>query len=648
MRKLSVFCLVLLFIAGCKKAENGDPQEPGNKGGGTTAVSFKEHAPSTVSSVPVTSFVTNRKGSTIAVSVYDVNNRVVTYAGDGKKWDKLGEFQLTSAVVTESGTVIYFERPGVLKRYTGSGNPETVTALTNINYSRVIAGHDGKVYAGAANSKIYVSPDEGKTWTATDIPVSRFSYNAQLPIEFAAFPGKMYSYSDKQLFTSADEGKTWTRVPLTIDFTNSGFTDRYAPVSQDLTGHVYIRGADGVTILDLNTVTSKSIAFRSAGLKANSERFAHFTSDGQGNVYGSIHSAGYDYEYKKSGGSIFKFSGGAWKKMTAPSAFTGFNNMPLYSTEAGVISSANGLLSKGLYSLGSNEQLTAIGTPETIENTVSGIAPHTNGKVFAVVRHDSRSNINPQYPVLMVAEGGQWKHTGITADEVFVASSGDIYAIHSREVSLSKDGGTTWQTAVLTIDDPLNLRNFLYGEALNFTELKGEIHVYMGLAFGGVNGAYVNYAWTKAPAGTTNFDRVEPRPGAYRPDSKQVPLVTAAKGTTGFYYRPFNSYEYYPAAREDVFFTKDGGVSYQPVPFPLPFAGSSSGSFVAYGGQGFMSSSPAQPTSFTAIELKMPWGSLDMNRHNGANYFRSWGRFSPDNKLYITDRNAIYVSDKAF
>lgn len=649
MRARVILFLLLAINAGCQKTKKEDELTPGGGGtGSTNTINLTQHAPATVSAAPVAFFRTNRQGTTFLISIYEPTGKVITYAGNSKKWDKLGEFLPASAAVSETGTVIYFEKNELLKRYTGTGSPETITALPNINYPRVIAGHDDKIYVSSSNSKVYSTTDDGKTWVPTDIAIDKFVYNGQLPIAFFAYPGKLYSYSDKSFSISTDGGKTWQKQLHVPTFANSGFVDRYAPVSQDLNGLVYIKGATGVTVLDMQNSTSKSIAFQSAGLSNSFEEFAHFTSDPQGNVYGSINTLGYDYENKKTAGSIYKYSGGNWQKLQSPGTLTGFNNMPLYYTQAGIISAANGMLSKGLYSIDATGQLKDIGIPETAENNILSIAPHNNGKVFAVLRHATANNLNPSYSSLMMFENGQWKSTGLASDQVFVTSTGDIYSIQNLEVNLSKDGGLSWQKGTLSVDDPQNLRNLLSSETRHFTELKGEIHMYLQLHFGGVGGIYTNFGWTKTIAGSTSFDKILPKPGSYNPAIKQVPLVTGNKGMNGFFFKPFNGYSYIPVNKEEVLYTKDGGVTYTPAQFPLPFAGSNSGSFIAYGLGGFMTSAANNPLSFSTADIKIAGTALDIQPYIGSNYFVSWARFSTDNKLYLNIKNKIYISDKAF
>lgn len=643
--------ITLLFLAvlvSCQKAKEEEEPTPGGGGSVASGINLAEIATAGNSASQITYLQTNRKGNMFLVSINDGSGKISTYAGDGKKWEKLGDFTPASAAISETGTIVYFQGQSLLKRYSGSGTPETITIPGTNNYPRVIAGHDGKMYVSSFDSKVYSAGEDGKTWTATDIPISRFVYNGQLPIAFFAYPGKLYTYSPTSFATSVDAGKSWQTNSHTPTFANSGYVDRYAPVSQDLNGLVYIRGGSGVTVLDMQKGTSKSISFQSAGLDVNFERLENFTSDDQGNVYGSINTYGYDYEFKKTGGSIYKYSGSSWQKFQGPGILTGFNGMPLYYTEAGIISAANGLNSKGLYSISASGQLTAVGAPETSENIILSIAPHSNGKVFAIMRHSGGNYLNPGYASLMMFENGQWKATGLASDQAFVTSGGEIYSIHDLEVSHSKDGGNSWQKGNLVVEDPQNLRNFLSLTALHLIELKGELHLYSQMSFGGVGGVYANFGWTKAAIGTTQFDKITPRPGSYNPGIKQVPLVTGNKGMTGFIFKPFNGFAYLPSVKEEVVFTKDGGVSYTAAQFPLPFAGSNSGSFVAWGANGFSVSTAANPLAFTATSLKIGGGEIDMQYFYGANYFTAWARFSTDNKLYIAYKNKVYGSDKSF
>lgn len=168
------------------------------------------------------------------------------------------------------------------------------------------------------------------------------------------------------------------------------------------------------------------------------------------------------------------------------------------------------------------------------------------------------------------------------------------------------------------------------------------------MGFGGVGGAYANYSWTKTALGSPNFEKLSGKAGNYDPTSSQIPLATAAKGTTGFYYDPFYEFAYYPARENAAHFTKDGGGSYIAAGSILPFAGSNSGHYIAYGVGKFVVSGPGNPLDFSAINLKLPDTEIDMNRYNGVNYFKTWARFGTDNKLYMNLDNKIYVSEKAF
>jgi len=462
----------------------------------------------------------------------------------------------------------------------------------------------------------------------------------------------MYAYTGgARFYQSTDAGKTWSQINITVNVNNSGYTDIYSPISHDQNGNVYVLGSTGVSVVNITNLSSRSISFQSARLNTF-ERLEKFTSDAQGVLYATATNNGYDYESKKQAAAIYKFSGSSWQKLATPYPYVGFSGMNIRATQAGIISAANGIQSKGLYVVDASGNYTVIGTPKTLENQVLDIAPHSNGKVFGVVRHYTTVDgvlgavYNPAYPVLMVLENGQWKHTGKASNKTFVASNGDIYSVHSTDISLSKDGGLTWQTSTIAVDDPLNLRNFLYAEALHFTELKGEVHAYFMMAFGGVGGAYVNYAWTKSLLGSNSFEKLAGKPGNYNPG--QIPLATAAKGTTAFLFSPFNGYAYYPTQKEDVKYTKNGGINYTTIGFPLPFAGSNSGHYVAWDVSGFLTSAPDNPLSFSALGFNIPQGTIDMNKYNGVNYFKTWARFGTDNKLYLNLDNKIYMSERAF
>lgn len=647
------YCLLFVCLIGfmaCKKKTNEDDTSKN-----TDIVNFTQVGPTTASSSIITYFSANRKGNTFIVTVIDENNTSQTYFGNGTKWKNLDTPRPFDAAVSETGTVIYFEKSNILKRYDGSGNPETI-ALTNFNYSKVVAGGDGNLYVGSSNEKVYKSTDDGKTWIPTDIPQNRFNYSGNLAVGFFVHPdGKMYSYtSGGKLYQSTDAGKNWSAININIDYSNSGYTDIYSTISHDNNGNIYILGSTGVSIINTVNLSSRSVSFQSAGLNNQFERFSKFASDMQGVIYATTTNSGYDYEYLKQAAAIYKFNGNIWQKLATPYPYTGFSGMNIQSTEIGIISAANGLQSKGLYAVDASGKYTDLGTPQSFENQIIDMAPHTNGKVFCVMRHPTpmgsilSAPLNPAYPSLMLLENGQWKHTSKASNKVFIASNSYIYSAHNLDISISKDGGLTWQTNTIIVDDPLNLRNFLSAEALHFTELKGEIYIYFSLNFGGVGGAYTNYSWTKASLGSLNFDKLVGKAGSYRPSTNQIPLVTALKGTTGFFYNPFNSYTYIPSQKEKVLLTKDGGINYIEAGFILPFAGSNSGHYVAWGTGGFMTSGPIDPLNFSVINLKLPQGEIDMNKYNGSNYFKTWARFGIDNKLYINLDNNIYMSNNIF
>ena len=651
-----ILLICLISLASCKKAGDNEQTTGGGNGGNTggtvSSINFTSLASPTTSAAVTNSFISNRKGSSFAVIVLDENNATQTYFGNNAKWEMLSEVIALNAAISETGMIVYFDKSGVLKRYTGSGSPETV-ALSNFNYPKVEIGMDGSFYVGSSNDKVYKSADEGKTWTATDIPQNRFNYSGNLAVGFIAHPGgKMYSYTGgARVYQSTDAGKTWSQATVTVDLSNSGYTDLYSPITHDQNGNIYILGTTGVSVVNTTNLSARSISFQSAQL-GSFERLEKFTSDAQGALYATATNKGFDYESKKQAAAIYKFSGSAWQKLSTPYPYAGFSGMNVQATQAGIISAANGVQSKGLYALDASGNYTVVGTPKTLENQVIDMVPHSNGKVFGVVRHFTPvgsvlgATFNPAYAVLMVLENGQWKHTGKPSDKVFVASNGDIYSIHSTDISLSKDGGLTWQTSTIAVDDPLNLKNFLYAEALHFTELKAEVYAYVAMHFGGVGGTYTNYAWTKTSLGSNTFEKLAGKPGNYKPGN--VPLVTAAKGQTGFLYNPFNGFAYFPTQSEEVKFTKDGGNTYTTAGYPLPFAGSNSGHFVGWGTTGFMTSGPGNPLTFSALEFNVPQGKIDMNKHNGVNYFKTWARFGIDNKLYLNLDNKIYMSERAF
>lgn len=640
--------LCLLVFGVCKKSGDRDDVANGE-------VNFTEIGPVTTSATIISSFATNRKGNAFIVTSINEDNNSQTHFGSGTKWTDLSTFGPKDAAISESGVVIYFDHSGKLKRCDGSGTIESIP-LSGFNYHKVEMGMDGHFYAGSSNGKIYKSGDEGKTWTETDIPENRFNYSGNLAVGFLVHSdGKMFSYiGGGRLYQSVDAGKTWSQINITIDYSNTGSVNIYSPISHDHNGNIYILGSTGVSVVNTVNLNSRSVSFQSALLNSAFERLEKFASDAQGVLYATATNKGYDYEHRKLGAAIYKFSGNIWQKLPTPYPYTGFSGMDIQATQAGMVSVANGVRSKGLYAMDASGKYTEIGAPQSFENLVVDIAPLNNGKVFASVKHPTPigtimgASLNPAYPVLMVLENGQWKHTEKASDKVFVASNGDIYSVHNVDVSLSKDSGQTWQTNTLVVDDPLNLRNFLQAEALHFTELNGEVHAYFGLAFGGVGGAYANFSWTKAPLGSTNFNRLVGKAGNYRPSDSEIPLVTAAKGTTGFFYRPFYEYAYYPARQEEVLFTEDGGASYATAGFSLPFAGSNSGYYVAWGAGGFLISAPANPLDFSPTYLKVPDGEIDMNRYNGVNYFTTWARFGTDNKLYLNHNNKIYIGDKVF
>ncbi|GGH79468.1 hypothetical protein GCM10011379_48880 [Filimonas zeae] len=633
-------------MASCKK-DSGADSNPAKSG----TTNFTRIGTAGSSAAIITWFATNRKGNAFIVTVIDENATRQTYAGNGTTWEKLGAFQPADAAVSESGVIVYFDNQNLLRRYSGSGSPEAI-APGNLNYPKVTIGRDGNFYAGSFNGSVYKSADDGKTWMVTAIPQNRFNYSGNLAVGFLVHPdGKMYSYlGGGRFYQSIDAGKTWTDVNINIDKTSIGYNDIYSPVSHDHNGYVYMQGASGVAIVNTTTMTSRSVSFQTAGLPA----FEKFATDEQGVLYAGSTNLGFDYENRKQGAALHKYSGSAWQRLPLPGPYAGFSAMSVQATKAGIVSAANGLMSKGLYAIDANGKYTAIGAPQQYENVILNMAPHNNGKVFCAVRHATPigtvmgAALNPAYPSLLLLENGQWKHTGLSSDGAFVASNGDIYSIENVFVNVSKDGGTTWQTSTIAVDDPLNLRNFMSAEPLHFTELKGRVHVYFQLGFGGVGGAYANYSWTKASLGSPVFDKLANRAANYDPASTRIPLATAAKGTTGFYYNPFNGFAYYPARENAAYLTTDGGSTYSAAGSILPFSGSNSGYYVAYGVGKFVVSGPGNPLDFSAINLKLPEGEIDMNRYNGVNYFKTWARFGVDNKLYLNLDNKIYMSDKAF
>lgn len=649
MKQYCLLFLCLLALASCKK-DSGADDNPAKSG----SVNFTRIGSASSSAAIITYFATNRKGNAFIVTVIDENAIRQTYAGNGKTWEKLGAFQPADAAVSESGVVVYFDRQNLLMRYSGSGNPEAI-APGSPNYPKVTIGMDGNFYAGSFNGMVYKSTDDGKTWAATSIPQNRFNYAGNLAVGFLVHAnGKMYSYlGGGRLSESADAGKTFTDVNISIDKTNIGYNDIYSPVSHDNNGYVYMQGAGGVSIINTANMASRSVSFLSAGLPAF-EKFEKFATDEKGVLYAGTTNLGFDYENRKQGAAIYKYSGSAWQKLPLPGAYAGFSAMSVQATKAGIVSAANGIMSEGLYAMDANGKYTAIGAPQQFENVIINMAPHSNGKVFCAVRHATPIGtvmgavLNPAYPSLMLLENGQWKHTGLSSDGAFVASNGDIYSIENVFVNVSKDGGTTWQTSTVAVDDPLNLRNFMSAVPLHFTELNGQVHVYFKMGFGGVGGAYANYSWTKASSGSAAFDKLANRANNYNPASSRIPLATAAKGTTGFYYNPFNGFAYYPARENAAYLTWDGGSTYAAAGSILPFAGSNSGYYVAYGVGKFVVSGPDNLLDFSAINLKLPEGEIDMNLYNGANYFKTWARFGVDNKLYLNLNNKIYMSDKAF
>lgn len=462
MKYYSILFICLLSFAACSKSSGTDDNT--DKSG---TMNFTKIGPATSSAAIITYFATNRKGNVFIVTVMENNTTRYTYAGDGTNWEKLGNFQPAGAAVSESGVIVYFEKQNLLKRYSGSGTPETI-AFNGLNYPRVTIGMDGNFYAGSSNGIVHKSADDGKTWTATSIPENRFNYSGNLAVGFLVRPdGKMYSYlGGGKLYQSADAGKTWSDVNINIDKTNIGYNDIYSPVSHDYNGYIYIQGASGVSIVNTANMTSRSVSFQSAGLPVF-EKFEKFATDDQGVLYAGTTNSGFDYAHRKLGAAIHKYSGSTWQKLPLPSPYAGFSAMSIHTTKAGIISAANGIMSKGLYAMDAAGKYTAIGAPQNFENVILSMAPHSNGKVFCAVRHATPigtvmgAELNPAYPSLMLLENGQWKHTGLSSDGVFVASNGNIYSVENVFVNLSKDGGSSWQTSTITVDDPLNLRNFM-------------------------------------------------------------------------------------------------------------------------------------------------------------------------------------------
>ncbi|MCK7556516.1 hypothetical protein MKQ70_16430 [Chitinophaga sedimenti] len=322
MKRYTLLLLYFIILASCgKKTNEGDT--PGN----TPTVNFTQIGPATTSAAIITYFACNRKGNAFIVTVIDENNRRQTYAGNGTKWEKLGEFQAAGAAVSDAGVVVYFDHSNTLKRYTGSGSPETV-ALSGFNYPKVVLGMDGNFYTGSSNAKVYKSTDDGKTWTATDIPQNRFNYAGNVTVGFLVHPdGKMISYlGGGKFYQSSDAGKTWTDVTITINYSNAGYVDIYSPISHDFTGSVYIQGATGLALVNTLNMSSRSVSFQSAGLNSF-EKFERFATDAQGVLYAGATNFGYDYENRKQAAAIYKLDGNTWQKQALPIPYAGFSGM---------------------------------------------------------------------------------------------------------------------------------------------------------------------------------------------------------------------------------------------------------------------------------------------------------------------------------
>lgn len=580
-------------------------------------------------------------------------------ANGGESWTYLGAFNIPySSVVTDDG-LVYFENNA--KLYIGSADGASQAAIPYVIEGgierKIVAGQNGLIYVSMFRGfdwVIYKTSDKGATWTETPI-TSRF-FNGQAAHRTAVLideQGYIYSMDRGVLYKSENEGAEWTQVPLTVDYSKvssitSSYNAFYMTSSYDINGNFFVTGDKGVAVINPKTASAVSYSFEGSGL-ASHERFSgYFSADTEGNVYGTVNLFGYDYEFDKRAGAIIRFSpGGQTDEFARIAKYTGFQGMNVFATEAGVVSGANGIFSKGVYTYSYQGQELRAGAPEQeiVETQVHSVIPMNSSACFVVLSHPEAGSLNPAYSCLFRAGDEEAVSMDMRINSALVTSGDELVVFYDDSIFVSNDLGNTWEKHAVALPNMFN--NLVSASAYHAVEVGDELVVSYVSYFGGVSGIYTEEVLMKSNIGLMNFQPVVTQ--------QNRPYISGANGKVVYSVEPPIDFELVSDKQEEVYRSDDGGVSYSLVDGPMPIAGSRNGYFVA-GKDGKILVAASGSSAFVEKEVSGSGGSFvfpqltyefDGLDTRGVPVFPPV-RFGADGKLYVLHENRVYVSGESF
>lgn len=401
----------------------------------------------------VYSLAVNASGYIIA----GVDTAVYISKDNGSSWTLIGHGPRAYALTFNASGYIFAGTSEEIAYTTNSGSSWTNLHGLSSGVSSLVVSTSGYIFAGTWGSGVYLSTNNGASWTPLTNGLSNNVVNS-LAINSS---GYVFAGTTGGVFLSTNNGSNWTLV-------NAGLANGYvASLSVNSSGYVfagswgegvYLSTDDGTTWTQMNSgFTSSNIwslsANSSGNIFAGADGGGIYESSDRGSSWAlsgligktvrsiSFNSAGNIFAGTSGGVFISSNSGTSWTQSN-----TGLTDTTVYSS---VINSSGhifvGTDTEGVYRSTNNGAAWTHVNSGLGDSSITSLVIDSSGHIFAGTWGDG--------VYLSTDDGTSWSRSGLANSEVYsfaINSSGNIFAgTWGNGVYISTNGGGSW-TAVST------------------------------------------------------------------------------------------------------------------------------------------------------------------------------------------------------